>query len=78
MALSKSESKKAAEDSAAEEERKCLTAEAAGESGKSDEGASAGYVVQNINAETVRQLRVGLGFCIILSALLLCSLDRIV
>ena len=30
MALSKSEAKKAAEDAAAEEERKCLAAEAAG------------------------------------------------
>ena len=38
---SKSEAKKAAE----EEESKCLTAEAAGEGGKSDEGASAGYMV---------------------------------
>ena len=45
MALYKSEENKAAEDAAEEEERKCLAAEAAGEGGKSDEGASAGYVV---------------------------------
>ena len=45
MALSKSEAKKAAEDATAEEERKCLTEEAAGEGKKSDEGASAGYMV---------------------------------
>ena len=44
-APSKSEAKKAAEDVASEEESKCLAAEAAGEGGKSDEGASAGYVV---------------------------------
>ena len=42
---SKLEEKKAAEDSAAEEERKCLAEEAGGKGGKSDEGASAGYVV---------------------------------
>ena len=35
MGLSKSEAKKAAEDSAGEEERKCLAAEAAGEGEKS-------------------------------------------
>ena len=34
MALSKSEAKKAAEDAAAEEERKCLTADVAGEGEK--------------------------------------------
>ena len=45
MVLFKYEAKKAAEDAAAEEERKCLTAEAAGEGEKSDEGASAGNVV---------------------------------
>ena len=45
MAQSKSEAKKAAEDAAAEEESKYLAAEAAGEGGKSDEGASSGYVV---------------------------------
>ena len=45
MALSKSEAKKAAEDSAAEEEIKCLAEEAAGEGEKSDEDASSGYVV---------------------------------
>ena len=45
MAPSKSEAKKAAEDAAAEEESKCMAEEVAGESGKSDEGASAGYVV---------------------------------
>ena len=45
MGLSQSEAKKAAEDTAAEEESKCLAAEAAGEGGISDEGASAGYVV---------------------------------
>ena len=45
MALSKSEAKKASEDAAAEEKSKCLSAEANGEGGKSDEGESAGYVV---------------------------------
>ena len=45
VALSKSEAKKAAEDAAAEEESKFLTAEAAGEGEKSDEGASSGYAV---------------------------------
>ena len=45
MALSKSEANKASEDPSAEEESKCLTAEAAGEGEKSDEEASAGYVV---------------------------------
>ena len=44
-APSKSEARKASEDAAAEEERKCLAAEVAGEGGKSDEGASAEYVV---------------------------------
>ena len=44
-APSKLEANKAAEDSVAEEESKCLDTEAAGEGGKSDEGASAGYVV---------------------------------
>ena len=44
-APSKLEAKKAAEDSAEEEERKCLAEEAAGKGGKPDEGASAGYVV---------------------------------
>ena len=44
-APSKSEVKKAAEDAAAEEERKCLAVQATGEGEKSDEGASAGYVV---------------------------------
>ena len=44
-APSKLESKKAAEYSAAEEERKCLAEEAAGKGRKSDEGGSAGYVV---------------------------------
>ena len=39
------EAKKAAEDVAAEEEVKFLSAEAVGEGVKSDEGASAGYVV---------------------------------
>ena len=43
-APSKLEAKKAAEDVAAEEEIKCLDEDAAGEGGKSDEGA-AGYVV---------------------------------
>ena len=37
----KSEAKKVAEDAEAEEERKYLAAEAAGEGGNSDEGASA-------------------------------------
>ena len=45
MALSKSKTKKAAEDAAAEDESKFLSAEAAGEVEKSDEGASAGNVV---------------------------------
>ena len=45
MALSKSEAKKAAEDAEAEEESKCLASKAAGKVEKSDEGASAGYVV---------------------------------
>ena len=45
MALSKSEAKKAAEDTAAEEEIKCLAVEDAGEDRKPDEGASSGYVV---------------------------------
>ena len=44
-APSKLEAKKAAEDSEAEEERKCLAEEAAGKGEKLDEGASAGYVV---------------------------------
>ena len=44
-APSKLEAKKAAEHSAVEEERKCLAEEAAGKGGKTDEGASAGYVV---------------------------------
>ena len=44
-ATSKLEAKKAAEAAAAEEERKCMAAEAAGKGGKSDEGASSGYVV---------------------------------
>ena len=44
-APSKLEAKKAEEDSAAEEDRKCLDEEAAGKGGKSDEGQSAGYVV---------------------------------
>ena len=44
-APSKLEAKKATEDAVAEEERKCLEEEAAGEGGKLDEGASAGYVV---------------------------------
>ena len=45
MALSKSEAKKAAEDASAEEVRKCLAAEAAGEGEKSNEGTSAVNVV---------------------------------
>ena len=45
MALSKSEAKKTTGDEASEEDIKCMTAEAAGEGGESDEGASAGYVV---------------------------------
>ena len=44
-APSKLEAEKAAEDSAEEEERKCLAEEASGKGGKPDEGASAGYVV---------------------------------
>ena len=42
---SKSEAKKASDYKTAEEENKCLAAEAAGEGGQSDEGASVGYVV---------------------------------
>ena len=42
---SKLEAKKSAEDSAAEEERKYMAEEAAGKGGKSDKGASSGYVV---------------------------------
>ena len=45
MGLSKSEAKKSVEDAAAEEERKCLAAEADSEGDKSYEGASAGNVV---------------------------------
>ena len=45
MALPKSKAKKVAEYAAAEEESKCLAAEATGEVEKSDEGASAGNVV---------------------------------
>ena len=41
MGISQSESKKAAEDAAEGEERKCLAAEVAGEGEKSDEGESA-------------------------------------
>ena len=44
-APSKLEANKVGEDASAEEEIKCLAAEAAGKGGKSDEGASAGYVV---------------------------------
>ena len=40
MGIYQSESKKAADDAAAEEESKCMAAEAAGEGEKSDEGAS--------------------------------------
>ena len=45
MALSKSEANKTVEDAAAEEERMCMAAEAAGENAKSDEEASTGSVV---------------------------------
>ena len=45
LELSKFKAKKASEYAAAEEESKYLAAEAAGEGEKSDEGASAGYVV---------------------------------
>ena len=45
MALSKSEAKKTVEDVAAEEERICMSEEAAGENAKSDEEASTGSVV---------------------------------
>ena len=38
MGIYQSEAKKAAEDAASEEERKCLASEAAGEGEKSDEG----------------------------------------
>ena len=62
MGISKSEAKKAAEDAEVEEERKRLASEAAGEGGKSDEGGSAGNVVYNMDAEAVRQLRMGFGW----------------
>ena len=45
MRLYQYEANKAAEYTTAEEERKCLAAEAAGEGGKSYQGASAGNVV---------------------------------
>ena len=45
MELCKPKARKAAEYVSAEEESKCLAAEAAGEVGISDEGASSGYVV---------------------------------
>ena len=45
MALSKPEALKASEDSAVEEDSKCLAAEAAGEGEKSEEGALSGNVV---------------------------------
>ena len=45
VGLSQSEAKKAVEDASAEEETKCLAAEAAGEGEKSDEEASSGNVV---------------------------------
>ena len=45
MALSKSEANKSVEDAAAEEERICMAAEAAGNNAKSDEEASTGSVV---------------------------------
>ena len=60
-AASKLEAKKSAEDATAEEESKCMAAEAAGEGIKSDEGAPAGYVVY-LDAEAVRQLRMGIGW----------------
>ena len=44
-APSKLEAEKAGEDEEAEKESKCMAEEAAGKGGKSDEGASAGYVV---------------------------------
>ena len=89
MALSKSEAKKSAEDAAAEEERKCLAAEAAGEGGKLDEGASSGNMVQNLDAEAVRQLRMGLEWLFLIRGytgsyhiigwiVLYCRLDRII
>ena len=46
MALSKSEAKKTVEDAAAQEERICMAAEAAGENAKSDEEASTGSMVR--------------------------------
>ena len=45
VALSKSEAKKSAKDSSAEEESKWLAEEVAGEGKKSDEGSSEGNVV---------------------------------
>ena len=45
MGLPQSEANKAAGDAAAEEESKCLAAEAAGKGEKSDEGASAGSLL---------------------------------
>ena len=45
MTPSKSEAKKAAEEASTEEKSKYLAEEAAGEGGKSDEGASSEYLV---------------------------------
>ena len=52
MGLSQSETNKAAEDAAAEEEGKCLAEEASGESEESDEGASAVNMEYILDAET--------------------------
>ena len=66
-----------------------MTAEATGECEKSDEGASAGNVVYNMDSEAVRQLRMGLqwvfqvrgqtgSYCIIGWIVTYCQLDWIV
>ena len=83
MGLSQSKSRKAAEDAAAEEERKCLAAEAAGEGEKADGRASSGNVVYNLDAEAVRQMRMGLGWVFLIRGdagwiVLAYWLDRIV
>ena len=51
MGISQAEANKAAEDSAEQEEYKCLAAEAAGEGEKSDEGESAVNVETNMDSE---------------------------
>ena len=61
MAIYKPKAKKTVEDAAAEEERICMAAEAAGENAKSDEEASTGSVVwvhQSICSPTQKRLGV--------------------